>query len=104
MTEPSLALQGAIVAALKASAALGALIGDRVFDRVPAGAVKPYIRIGDDQVIPDPAECFERSAEVFATLDVFSSAVGKPEAKRIAGAIVDALDHAHLDLGPDWTL
>lgn len=106
MTEPSLALQKAIVAALKASVPLAALLGqgDRVFDRVSPGAARPYLRYGGDQVVPDKAECLARSVEIYVTLDVFSGEPGKPEAKRIAGAVVDTLDGADLSLGADLAL
>lgn len=92
MSEPSLALQGAIVAALKAWPAVGALIGARVYDRVPPQPTFPYVSLGSDQVIPDHAECLEGSVEITATLDVWSRSVGKVEAKQIAGAIVSLLN------------
>lgn len=104
MTEPTLALQGAIVAALKGAAPVAAVLGDRIYDRVPTAATKPYVRVGEDQVVPDRAECFERSVEIYATLHVWSGAVGRPEAKLAVGAIVDALDGADLDLGADLNL
>jgi hypothetical protein len=104
VTEPSLALQGAIVTALTADTALSTLIAGRVFDRVAPNAARPYVRYGGDQVVPDKAECLERSVEIYVTLDVFSDAVGKPEAKRIVGATVDALDGADLNLGPGLAL
>ncbi len=100
MIEPSLALQGAIFTTLNALPSLD----ERVVDRVQPGTPRPYARIGDDQVIPQPADCFERSVQIYVTIHVFSSAAGKPEAKTIAGEIVDALDQAELDLAPDWTL
>lgn len=104
MTEPSLALQKAFVTALRADAALSAIVAGRVYDRIDKLAVKPYIRVGEDQVLPARAECLERSVEVTAAIHIWSEAVGKVEAKRIGGAIVDALDDAALDLGPDLAL
>lgn len=98
MSEPSLALQGALVSCFKADSALSALIGTRIYDRVPADPVFPYIRVGDDQIVADGADCFDESVEVFATIHVFSRAVGKPEAKNIAGAVVAAIRSATLTL------
>lgn len=98
MSEPSLALQGAIVAALKDSAPVTAFISQRVYDRVPAPVppatepTYPYVTIGNDQVLGAHAECLEGSVEIFATIDVWSRAVGKVEAKQISGAIVTLLN------------
>ena len=104
LDEPSLALQAAIVATLKADGALALLIGERVYDRVPppvalaTAPTFPYVTVGDDQVSGAHAECLEGSTEVFATLHAWSRAVGKGEAKRIAGAVVRALNYADLTL------
>lgn len=92
MSEPSLALQAAIVSALRADAPVTALIGQRVYDRVPPVPTFPYVTIGDDQVLPDAAECLDGSVEVTATIDVWSRTVGKVEAKQISGAIVSLLN------------
>jgi len=104
MTEPSLVLQFAVVAALGGSTALTGIVGAKIYDRPDPDAAFPFVRYGGDQVIPDPSDCFDRSVEVYVTVDAFSSAVGKTEIKAICGAIVDALDHASLDLSPDWRL
>lgn len=86
----SLALQGAIVAALKADNAVKAIVGTRVFDVVTALALMPYISLGEDQVLPDGSECFD-GYEIRSTLHLWSRAVGFPEVKRLAAAVDDAL-------------
>lgn len=92
MSEPSLELQGAIVAKLKADAAVTALIAGRVVDRVDPGLPKPYVVVGDDQVISAHADCLDGSTEVFATLHAWSGLPGKRECKQVAGAVVAALN------------
>ncbi|MDJ1632676.1 DUF3168 domain-containing protein [Rhizobium rhizogenes] len=101
--DASFELQKAIVTLLKNDAAVISLVANRIYDRVPqddAGnttAVFPYISIGPDQEIPDPAECI-RASEFFLQIDAWSRAVGFPEVKRIARAIEDALNDVELPL------
>lgn len=104
MAEPSLSLQGALVATLKADPAVNALLAGRIYDRVPTPPTFPYVTLGDDQIIGDGADCLNGSVEIFAILHVFSRAVGKPEAKRISGAIVAAVNGTALNLHPDYVL
>lgn len=84
MSDPSLALQGGIVALLKSGGGVGT--ADRVYDEVPPTPVFPYISIGDDQVVGDDNDCSEIS-EVFCRIHVWSRAVGYPETKQIASAV-----------------
>jgi len=104
MEEPSLAFQRALVAMLKADSGVAAHVAGRVYDRVPESPIEPYIRIGDDMVVSDGADCFERSVDVSSRIHVFSIEPGKVQAKRICAAIVDAMDSATLNVGPDWAL
>lgn len=104
MTEPSLELQRVIVATLKADAEVNALIAGRVYDRVPAPVTFPYVVVGDDQVSQAHAECLDGSTEVFPNLHAWSRAVGKVEAKNIAGAVVRALNGAALTLANGYRL
>jgi Protein of unknown function (DUF3168) len=104
MSEPSLELQGAMVTALKADAALDALIVDRIYDRVPPAPTFPYITVGDDQVISAHADCLEGSTQIFATLHAWSRKPGMVETKRISGAIVTALNAAALPLNGGYRL
>lgn len=96
-TSPSLELQVAIVSRLTNDAALAALVADRIYDDVPEDAVFPYITVGEGDETSDDIECapgFEISLDV----DVWSQAVGFPEAKQISNAIRQALK------SPDLTL
>jgi hypothetical protein len=99
MSDPALELQGAIVAALKVAAALQATVGSRVYDAVPAAAAFPYVSLGPCQVLPDKAACVD-GAEVILQIDAWSRAVGFPEVKAIAKAVVGALDDQPLTV-PD---
>lgn len=91
MTDPSLPLQDALVAALRADGALPAVVGGRVFDQAPANPIFPYVTLGDGQVLPDKAECID-GVEIFLQVDVWSRKVGYAEAKQIAAAAIAALD------------
>lgn len=104
MSEPSLELQRVIIATLKADAAVNALIAGRIYDRVPSPETFPYVVIGDDQVSQAHAGCLEGSTEVFSSLHAWSRAVGKVEAKNIAGAVVTALNGAPLALSNGYRL
>lgn len=98
MADPSLALQGAINTKLRTDVAA---VAGRVLDRVPANVVFPYIEIGDFQTVDDGAQCHD-GVEVYATLHIWSRAVGQVEAKTIAGAVRGSLHEAALDLGSAW--
>lgn len=88
MSDPSLEVQKAIVAALKA-ADVG--VGERIYDDVPETRVFPYISLGECQVLPDKAGCID-GAELFLQVDAWSQDVGFPEVKGIAKDTVAALD------------
>lgn len=104
MSEPSLALQRGIFAALTANSAITALVGTRVYDRVSPTAVFPYVRLGTDQTVSDPQDCAEESVEVFSQVDVFSRAQGKIEAKNIAGAIVRTMKVENITIESGYEL
>jgi len=87
MPDPSLAVQGALVAQLKA---LETEASARVYDLPPNDPVHPYITVGPGQTVPVDETCWDAS-EVFVQIDVWSVEVGYPEVKRIAGALRDAL-------------
>jgi hypothetical protein len=95
VSDPSLELQAALVAALKNN--IGAAVADRVYDQVPAPVPPattptfPYVTLGDCQVLPDKAGCID-GVEVYPQIDVWSRAVGYPEVKTIVKAVLAALD------------
>lgn len=97
MTSPSLELQGAIVARLKAYDALELLIAQRVYDFVPTEPEFPYVSLGPDQVVSDDADCIT-GFEITLQIDAWSRAVGSPEVKRVAEAVRAALHQYELPL------
>lgn len=97
MASPSLEIQGAIVARLKATAAITALVGTRVYDSVPAGASFPYITLGEGDETSDDVDCID-GFEISLDIDVWSRAPGFPEAKRIADEIRIALREPPLSI------
>lgn len=96
MSEPSLALQYAIYTTLTNDAGVTALVGSRVYDRVPPSPTYPLVMIGQDQVTDSLHECAEDCVEIYAQIDVWSESVGKVECKKIMGAIKHALHDADL--------
>lgn len=105
MTEPSLALQEAIMAALKGDATVASYLNGRIYDRAPAeaqrvqatGAAFPLVTWGEDQVLDDSTGCADE-AEVIVTLHIWSRHPGRAEAKRIAHAVREVLHDAELAL------
>jgi hypothetical protein len=98
----ALELQAAIVAALKASAEVAAIVGARVYDNVPRAADEitatfPFVALSGWQSITEDAECVD-GEDITVTLDVWSRAVGMPEAHRLAAAVKAALHNAELIL------
>lgn len=81
MAEASLALQGAIQAAIKGNTAAGA----NVFDKVTPN-VFPRVQIGSGQAIPNDAEGVD-GFDVFFQIDAYSNLAGYPQVKAIAGEI-----------------
>ncbi len=98
MASPSLEIQGAIVARLKATAAVTALVGTRIYDLVPAGATFPYITLGEGDETSDDVDCID-GFEISLDIDVWSRKPGFPEAKQIANEIRLALKEPPLAIG-----
>jgi hypothetical protein len=91
MSEVSLALQAAVLLALRSHAPLSALpLQGRIYDRVPSNAVFPYATFRVPNVVDDSADCVEGSEVNFA-IHVWSRTVGWPEAATIAGHVRKAL-------------
>ncbi len=81
---PALPLQKAMYDALSTDPDLvGFLSGPvEIFDRVKDD-VFPFIRIGEDREAPSDSECGSFT-EIFSTVRIYSRAVGKVQAKRLA--------------------
>lgn len=82
MSDPSLALQAAIVTVLKDAG----VAGGRVYDPIPDLPTFPYVTVGDDQVVGDDDECGDNS-EVFVRIHGWSRTQGYPEVKALAALI-----------------
>jgi hypothetical protein len=93
MRDPSLPLQGAVTTALKASSALHAILGDRVYDAVPLPATYPYINVGEGHVIGDDSEECADASEIYIQVHAWSrDTLGYTQVKRIADGICIALN------------
>lgn len=97
------ALQVAMYQALTADAALTATATGGVYDRVKPAQARPYVHLAQFQAVSEDEDCIE-AWEVTADLDVWSDAVGKPEAARIAGLVRDVLHKAELSLPEPYAL
>ncbi|BBF93379.1 DUF3168 domain-containing protein [Blastochloris tepida] len=86
----ALALQGAVVAALKADAAIAELVGARIYDAVPAEAAFPYLVVDGWDALPDPADAYD-GVDIAFVVHAWSRAVGFPETHRLAAAVEGAL-------------
>src|SRR5262245_48390101 len=90
MANPELEIQGAIVARLKADAAVTALVATRIYDSVPANAQFPYVTIGPADSVADDADCITGFLTA-QQVDCWSRAPGFPECKKIVDAVRFAL-------------
>lgn len=97
MASPDLELKGAIVAVLKADAAVVALVGTRIYDNIPANATFPYISFGPRDTVTADADCIV-AFDITQQLDVWSRAVGSSEAERITDAVREALHEYEFNL------
>lgn len=86
MTSPTLELQGAVVARLKADTATIAIVGSRVYDSVPGGVVFPYVSLGPSDELSDDADCIT-GLDITLQIDCWSRAPGFPEVRRLADAV-----------------
>lgn len=85
MKDPSLAIQKAVYHRLTTSPAVTAIVGQRVYDDVPADAAFPFIHIGDDDF--EPEAYFVRCT---VRVNALTRGVGQVDVKRLAAAIQDA--------------
>ena len=97
VADASLELQKAIVAALKASTAVSAIVGTRIYDAVPMAATKPYISFGSFDLLPEVGDCLD-GASVVIQLDGWAAGPDTVKIKRLGAAVAAALDEAALTL------
>ena len=84
----ALALRRAVQARLAADAELTALVGGRIYDRVPDRARAPYVTHGEIETLPIDGE---GAAEHLFALEVWSRARGGTEVLRILDRLARAL-------------
>jgi hypothetical protein len=97
MIDPSLLVSAAILARLKADAGVVAVVAQRVFDVVPPEADRPYVSLGQPQVIPirtgygcDPG------AEIAVAVHGWTIGPESVVSRQLGAAIVAALDEHEL--------
>lgn len=94
----SAALQAAVYGALQADAALEALVGEAIYDALPAGSAPPlYVALGPEQV-KDASDGTGAGAWHDLTVSVVTEAAGFHGAKAAAAAVSDVLHGAALTL------
>jgi hypothetical protein len=97
MPDASLAVQAAIIAALRGAPEVTSIVSNRIYDRPSPQAVKPYISLG-----PEDWQNTEGVGQLSHTgavqIDVWSVMAGRTEGKRIANAVQDALHTKNLTL------
>lgn len=98
MADAGLELQKAIIAKLRAEAALTAIVAQRIYDQVPASPTFPYTSLGRKQRLPNDGSCSYRGQEHNIQIDAWSRAVGFPETEAMIGAIYNSLHYATLTL------
>jgi hypothetical protein len=94
----SAALQAAVYQALTADVSLGALVGNAIYDEVPPGILPDtYVVLGGESV-RDRSDQTGRGALHRLSISVVTDQAGFRAAKRVAGAVSDALNDAPLTL------
>lgn len=92
------ALQSAVYQHLLADVAVSALVGDAIYDAVPAGNVATtYVSLGPEDA-RDSSDKSGAGAEHRFTISVVTQSAGFGAAKEVAAAIADALEEADLNL------
>ncbi|TFV34556.1 DUF3168 domain-containing protein [Bradyrhizobium frederickii] len=94
-TDPAADIRAAIEAKLKATPAVADLVGDRIFDRVPAKPEFPLVTIGNMQVIPESADGVD-AAETAVTIHVWDQFKQADKSRKVGGAVVSALHDEEL--------
>ena len=96
MTSPSIELRGAIHAHLRADVGLADLI-EGIYDRVPKGALFPYLTYGEVSLSPNDASCITANEHVF-DIHVWDRQVGSVRAENVAHLVKARLHRNRLDL------
>lgn len=97
MNDPSLELQDALIVVLRGNTPLAAIVGARSYDSVPPDANKPYVNLGQPQVLPDQADCVD-GAETFFPIHGWATGPQSVVIKQLGKAIAGAVDGVELAL------
>ena len=97
---PALAMQVAIIAALRASGPVTALVGSRIYDEPPDGADLPYVRLGAIEPLPQRSTGTDGVRLMFGIEAHSRPAAGRVEATRICEAVVALFDGDTQALAP----
>lgn len=89
------AVQDSVYDCLRASAALAAVVGVRVYDSVPQNVTFPYVVIGED-IHTEWSAHYEVGSSASITVHTWSRHRGQKETKTIQGLIFAALDRITL--------
>jgi len=97
MRSSGAAVHDALIAYLRAAPAVAALVGSRVYDRVPQGVTFPYVALGlsrTDRFRVQGAD----GCSLFCEINAWTRATsgGKHDAETLRAALEDALDDAAL--------
>ena len=96
-SDATLPVQAAIVAALKADAGVGAVVGDRIYDRAPEGVAFPYVSIGAETGSPWEGSTLS-GWEMVLQIDIWSRKPGAVEARQAMAAVSAALHRAEMTI------
>ena len=97
MANSTIELMTAIVAALKADAGVGAIAGNRIYDRVPQNVTYPCVSFGFRDGSPWEAQSVS-GWELLLTINVWSRDYGSGEAENLGSAVYVALHDVALTL------
>jgi hypothetical protein len=95
MLDPSLPLHAAIVAQLRATESLVDLVGGSIFDAPPQNAARPYVSLGEPQVVPDKADCVDGARTAYP-IHGWADGPDSVLIKQIGAALLAAIDEAAL--------
>jgi hypothetical protein len=95
--DSTLALQAAIVAALRADGGLSSLVADRIWDRAPQGGAFPFVSLGPELSAPWEGSDLE-GWEVEWQVDTWSRGDGAVECRRVMAAVASVLHREPLSV------
>lgn len=98
ITDPSYDIQQSIVAALKGSTDLSAIVGVQVFDRIDPAKKPPYVNVSGASFVPELGESTD-AGQSYIEVHGWSEKPGFSEVYKIGAAVISALHDAELVVG-----